>query len=200
VARQQQEEGDGRQRLRGWLLYDGVRGWKYLRKLRQNAKPDDKLFLHNHRDEMRKLLEACGCGEEVVTGMLRNARSLRSMGLSLRLMKVPTPPVQRPVAMGTDVPATLMNFYIQCHPDKAVGRIIGFGGDEKDERPRARKSQKLKELPSSERMLNRFRRQIPVDEMKDNDDIYGEDQEIAGDGVSTTTSRPALHLVARKKR
>jgi integrase len=36
------------ERLRGWLLYDGVRGWKYLRKLRPNAKPDEKLFLHRH--------------------------------------------------------------------------------------------------------------------------------------------------------
>lgn len=33
-------------------------------------------------------------------------------------------------------------------------------------------------------MLNRHRRQIRIDEMKDNDDVYGEDQEAVGDGLS----------------
>jgi hypothetical protein len=93
-----------------------------------------------------------------------------------------------------------MNFYIQINPDKAVGRVIGFRGDEKDERPRARKSQKLKELESSERSLNRHRRRIRIDEMKDNDDIYGEDWGTVDEGLSTTVSRPALRLVGRKKR
>jgi integrase len=79
------------ERLRGWLLYDGVRGWKYLRRLRPNAKPDDRLFLHNHVDEMRTLLESCNVREDDVTRMLRNARSLRSTGLSLRLDEGPDP-------------------------------------------------------------------------------------------------------------
>ena len=187
------------ERLRGWLLYDGVRGWKYLRKFRPDAKPDDNLFLHRHVDEMRRLLESCNVREDDVTGMLRNARSLRSTGLSLRLDEGPDPAYNDLSQWARTSPQQLMNFYIQLHPDKAVGRIIGFRGDEKEERPRARKSQKLKELPSSERMLNRYRRQIRIDEMKDNDDIYGEDRETVDEELSVT-SRPALRLVARKKR
>jgi integrase len=187
------------ERLRGWLLYDGVRGWKYLRKLRPNAKPDNKLFLSTHVDEMKNLLEACGVREEEVTGMLRNARSLRSTGLSLRLDEGPDPAYNDLSQWARTSPQQLMNFYIQLHPDKAVGRIIGFRGDEKDERPRARKSQILKELPSSERMLNRHRRQTRIDEMKDNDDVYGvgPDDDVIEEPAPTSAK---LRLVAGKKR
>jgi hypothetical protein len=130
--------------------------------------------------------------------MLRNARSLRSTGLSLRLDEGPDPAYNDLSQWARTSPQQLMNFYIQLHPDKAVGRIIGFRDDE-DERPRARKSEKLKQLPSSERMLQRHRRQIRIDEMKDNDDVYGVtlDDDVIEEPAPT---RAPLRIVGGKKR
>jgi hypothetical protein len=77
----------------GWLLYDGVQGSNICRRSIQNAAPEDKLFTEKHPDGLQMLLESCDppLRHDVVTGVARSSRSLRSTGISLRLEEGPDP-------------------------------------------------------------------------------------------------------------
>ena len=64
-----------------------VPAFRRIQKRRGDAGPDESLFLHHHRDSFRELLTACGMRQ--TDRGLRDSKSLRPTGISLRLDKGP---------------------------------------------------------------------------------------------------------------
>lgn len=116
----------GGQREEGFGLYDAVTAFKLLRAARPDAKPDDPLFLENHRDGMKHLLVAAGLRTDAKTGRTRDAKSLRQTGISLRLDYGPTPDYRDIAKWARTSPAMIATFYDQTHPQQSVERIAGF--------------------------------------------------------------------------
>jgi hypothetical protein len=178
----------------GWALYDGVVGFKYLQKVYPKADPDEPLFRERHRDGFRLLLETCDppLRHDLVTGMARSTKSLRSTGISLRLAEGDNLTHDDVAVWARTSPAQIKDWYDQIDPNAKVERVAGFRGDSENEPEREKKAR---------RDLNRVRKQVRIEEMADNDDVFGvnESDEPWEEGLSTT-SRANLRLVARKKR
>jgi integrase len=113
------------EREEGWALYDGVVGYKLLKRLRPRAKSDEDLFLEKHRDGMRLLLEACGVRDDLVRGMTRDSKSLRQTGISMRLEMGPDPSYNDIAKWARTSPVQIAKFYDQTHPEHSVRRIAG---------------------------------------------------------------------------
>jgi hypothetical protein len=146
------------QREEGWAMYDGVVGFRLLKRLYPDAKPDDKLFRESHRDAMRELLEAAGVREDVVRGMTRDRKSLRQTGISLRLDMGPDPSYNDIAKWARTSPVQIASFYDQIHPETAVKRIAGF-------------------RKTGDAGLDSARAQLARESTMDDDSVYGEDQE-----------------------
>ena len=122
-------------REHGWLIYDGVTGFRMWKALNPNAKPDDKLFAAgdylggfkalmigdpDFKDmDLREVL----IDDRVET---RSLRSLRQTGISMRLDLGPDPSY-RDIAKWSRTKAThIEDFYDQTHAKESVKRITGF--------------------------------------------------------------------------
>jgi len=152
-------------RERGWALNDGVVGFKYLQTVYPNPKPEDPLFKEEHPELLKKLLQSCNLREDVVSGMTRDAKSLRSTGMSLRLQEDSDPSYTDIAEWARTKPQHIFDFYDQVDPDWRMRRMVG--GDD-DLTPREKKSRED---------LKKLRKQMAKAEMMDNDDHMGEDQE-----------------------
>src|SRR5262249_22582333 len=79
----------GGQREDGYGMFGAVSAFKAMLKERRpgeegGAKPDDPLFTEQHREGIKELLQAANLREDA-EGRLRDAKSLRQTGISLRL-------------------------------------------------------------------------------------------------------------------
>jgi hypothetical protein len=120
------------------------------------------------------------------------SRSLRSTGISLRLAEGDDPSYNDLAAWARTSPGAISDWYDQVNPNAKAERVAGFRGDKDDESPRAKESR---------RQASRLRKQIRLEEMADNDDVFGvtDDDDVLEEPVRAT-SRAALRIVARKKR
>lgn len=116
---------DGRTTEEGFGMYGAVPAFRRIRKRRTDAKPDDFLFVHHHRDGFRELLEACGM-RETDRGK-RDSKSLRPTGISLRLDLGPANPDFRALAKVVRTsPEMIHKFYDQTRPAELLDRVMGF--------------------------------------------------------------------------
>ena len=116
----------GGKREDAYGLFGAVTAFKAMQTARPDAKPDDPLFLENHREGMKELLAAAGLRTDA-DGRTRDAKSLRQTGISMRLDLGPANPDYRDIAKWARTsPAMIATFYDQTHPKAAVERIAGF--------------------------------------------------------------------------
>jgi integrase len=114
---------DGRTREEGFAVYGAVPAFRRIRKRHPDAKPDDPLFIHHHRDGFRELLEACGM-RETDRGK-RDLKSLRPTGVSLRLDLGPANPDFRKFAkIIRTSPEMIREFYDQTHPEESLDHYL----------------------------------------------------------------------------
>lgn len=112
-------------REEAYALYDGVIGFKLLQSQRQNAKPEDPLFLEKHRDGMRELLVDADLRLNA-DGISRDAKSLRQTGISMRLDLGPSPDYRDIAKWARTSVGQIGKFYDQTHPKASVERVTGF--------------------------------------------------------------------------
>jgi hypothetical protein len=157
-----------RGREHGWLLYEGVKGFRLLKSLRPATKPDDLLF---PQKSYRTAFEGLLTGDEDDADLrevrvddrveLRSLRSLRQTGISMRLDMGPDPSY-RDIAKWARTHAThIESFYDLTHPKDSIKRITGFRREPVDPRVTAE--------------IEKMRSQLaaPID----TDDHMGEDRE-----------------------
>jgi hypothetical protein len=149
-----------RNRRKGWALFDGVTGYKFLRKLYPNAKPDENLFKYDNGRSIVELLKACGEREDPKTGMTRDAKSLRPTGISLRLMMESDPSYNDLADWARTHPDHIRDFYNQVDEEWRVRRMLKRQHETPAERERRE-------------TLEKVRRQIAIEAMRDNDDVFG---------------------------
>lgn len=119
----------------GWLIYDGVTGYRLWKSLNPDAKPDDRLFqcedylggfkelMLGDKDFADMDLREVLIDDKVET---RSLRSLRQTGISMRLDLGPDPSY-RDIAKWARTKAThIEDFYDQTHAKESVKRITGF--------------------------------------------------------------------------
>jgi hypothetical protein len=80
----------GRQREDAYGLFGAVSAFKAMKSERSDAKPNDPLFLENHREGMKELLDKAGLRYDK-EGRTRDSKSLRQTRISLRLELGPNP-------------------------------------------------------------------------------------------------------------
>jgi len=125
---------DGRTREKGFGVYGAVPAFRRIRKRHPDAKPDDSLFIHHHRDGFRELLEACGM-RETEKGK-RDLKSLRPTGVSLRLDLGPANPDFRAFAkIIRTSPEMVRDFYDQTDPEELLDSYLGMRDEKTDTRP-----------------------------------------------------------------
>lgn len=115
----------GGKREYGYGLYGAVSAFKAMQRARTGARPDDKLFLEQHRDGVRQLLIAAGLRAHE-DGRTRDAKSLRQTGISLRLELSPNPDYRHIARWARTSPAMILAFYDQTHPETSAEAIAGF--------------------------------------------------------------------------
>lgn len=120
----------GGQREDGYGMFGAVSAFKAMRRDRcfgeeGGAKPDDPLFLEQHREGIKELFTEAGVRESA-DGMTRDAKSLRQTGISLRLELGPNPDYRDIAKWARTSPAMVASFYDQTHPRQSVERIVGF--------------------------------------------------------------------------
>ncbi|HUR35952.1 MAG TPA: hypothetical protein VM032_19250 [Vicinamibacterales bacterium] len=76
----------GGRREEAYGMFGAVSAFKAMRAERPDAKPDDPLFLENHREGMKELLDKAGLRYDA-EGRTRDSKSLRQMGISMGSMK-----------------------------------------------------------------------------------------------------------------
>lgn len=115
----------GGQREDGYGMFGAVSAFKAMKRERPDAKPDDRLFLEQHREGIKDLFTVAGL-REAADGMTRDAKSLRQTGISLRLELGPNPDYRDIAKWARTSPAMIASFYDQTHPQQSVERIVGF--------------------------------------------------------------------------
>jgi integrase len=115
----------GGRREDAYGMFGAVSAFKAMQKARPDAKPDDPLFVENHRDGMTELLVATDLRTSE-DGRTRNAKSLRQTAISLRLDLGPNPDYRDIAKWARTSPAMIATFYDQTHPQLSVERIVGF--------------------------------------------------------------------------
>lgn len=115
----------GGKRENGYGMFGAVTAFKAMKMARPDAKPDDLLFLENHREGMKELLLKAGLRNDE-DGRTRDAKSLRQTGISLRLDLAPNPDYRDIAKWARTSPAMIATFYDQTHPQLSVERIVGF--------------------------------------------------------------------------
>jgi hypothetical protein len=133
---------DGKTYEDGYGMYGAVPAFRRIQKRRPNARPDESLFIHHHRDSFRELLTACGM-RQTDRGK-RDLKSLRPTGISLRLDKGPKNIDFRDLAKVVRTsPDMIHKFYDQTHPSESLGRVVGFReADEEGKKDTARRRKK----------------------------------------------------------
>lgn len=120
----------GGRREDAYGMFGAVSAFKAMQRERPNAKPEDKLFLENHREGMKELLNQAHLREDA-EGRTRDSKSLRQTGISLRLDLGPNPDYRDIAKWARTSPAMIATFYDQTHPQSSVERIVGFRPVEK---------------------------------------------------------------------
>lgn len=115
----------GGQREEAYGMFGAVNAFKNMRSSRPDAKPDDKLFLENHREGIKELLIKANLRTDA-EGRTRDSKSLRQTGISLRLDLGPNPDYRDIAKWARTSPAMIATFYDQTHPQQSVERIVGF--------------------------------------------------------------------------
>lgn len=106
-------------------MFGAVTAFKAMKAARPEAKPDDPLFLENHREGIKELLIKAKL-RTAAEGRTRDAKSLRQTGISLRLDLAPNPDYRDIAKWARTSPAMIATFYDQTHPQLSVERIGGF--------------------------------------------------------------------------
>ena len=109
-----------------YILYGGVFAYKELTASRPDAKPDELLFTENHRDGMKELLIEAKLRIDAKTGRMRDSKSLRQTGISMRLEKRGGIDYRDIAKWARTSVAMIEQFYDQTHPQQSVERITGF--------------------------------------------------------------------------
>jgi integrase len=91
--------------------------------------PDEKVFLHHHRDGFRELVITAGLrnvkGDDDGPGQTRDLKSLRPTGITLRL-DGPNAPNYRDIAKWARTSVAMVEkFYDQSQPEQHVNRVLG---------------------------------------------------------------------------
>ncbi|MBP7570761.1 MAG: hypothetical protein KBA95_11940 [Acidobacteria bacterium] len=121
---------DGETTEVGFGMYGAVPAFRRIRKRHPEAKPDDPLFVHHHRDGFRELLELLKM-RQTDRGK-RDLKSLRPTGISLRLDLGPANPDLRALAkIVRTSPDMIHKFYDQTRPAELLDRVMGFRKTEK---------------------------------------------------------------------
>lgn len=115
----------GGKREEAYGMFGAVNAFKNMRAARPDAKPDDPLFLENHREGIKELLIKANLRVDK-EGKTRDAKSLRQTGISLRLDLGPNPDYRDIAKWARTSPAMIATFYDQTHPQQSVERIVGF--------------------------------------------------------------------------
>lgn len=115
----------GGKREEAYGMFGAVNAFKNMRTSRPDAKPDDPLFLENHREGVKELLIQAGLRTDK-DGKTRDSKSLRQTGISLRLDLGPNPDYRDIAKWARTSPAMIAAFYDQTHPQQSVERIAGF--------------------------------------------------------------------------
>ena len=115
----------GGKREEAYGMFGAVSSFKAMKAARPDAKPDDPLFTENHRDGITELLTKAALRSDA-DGRIRNAKSLRQTGISLRLDLGPNPDYRDIAKWARTSPAMIAVFYDQTHPQQSVERIVGF--------------------------------------------------------------------------
>ena len=115
----------GGKREEAYGMFGAVNAFKNMRAARPEAKPDDPLFLENHREGIKELLIKANLRVDK-EGKTRDAKSLRQTGISLRLDLGPNPDYRDIAKWARTSPAMIASFYDQTHPQQSVERIVGF--------------------------------------------------------------------------
>ncbi len=115
----------GGKREEAYGMFGAVSAFKAMKAARPDARPDDRLFLENHREGMKELLEKAGLRTDS-EGRTRDSKSLRQTGISLRLELGPNPDYRDIAKWARTSPAMIAAFYDQTHPRSSVERIVGF--------------------------------------------------------------------------
>jgi integrase len=135
----------GGQREFAYAMFEAIVAFKEMRAARPDAKPDDKLFLENHRDGIKELLTIAELRTDARTGRTRDAKSLRPTGISLRLEKGDNPSYRDIARWARTSAAMVEDFYDQTHPRRSAERVAGFRKREPKKRaprPKARQDAK----------------------------------------------------------
>lgn len=125
----------GGHREEAYGMFGAVNAFKNMRSARQDAKPDDPLFLENHREGIKELLIKANLRVDK-EGKTRDSKSLRQTGISLRLDLGPNPDYRDIAKWARTSPAMIATFYDQTHPQQSVERIVGFRKREKPAKTR----------------------------------------------------------------
>ena len=120
----------GGQREEAYGMFGAVSAFKAMQRERPDAKPDEKLFLEQHREGIKELLITAKLRTNA-DGRTRDAKSLRQTGISLRLELGPNPDYRDIAKWARTSPAMIASFYDQVHPEHSVERIVGFRRREK---------------------------------------------------------------------
>jgi hypothetical protein len=115
----------GGRREEAYGMFGAVNAFKNMRAARPDAKPDDNLFLENHREGIKELLIKANLRTDA-EGRTRDSKSLRQTGISLRLDLGPNPDYRDIAKWARTSPAMIAAFYDQTHPQSSVERIVGF--------------------------------------------------------------------------
>jgi len=115
----------GGKREEAYAMFGAVNAYKNMKASRPDAKPDDPLFLENHREGIKELLIKAKLRVDK-DGKTRDAKSLRQTGISLRLDLGPNPDYRDIAKWARTSPAMIATFYDQTHPQQSVERIVGF--------------------------------------------------------------------------
>jgi integrase len=115
----------GGRREDAYGMFGAVTAFKAMKAARPDAKPDDPLFLENHREGIKELLIKAKL-RTAAEGRTRDAKSLRQTGISLRLDLAPNPDYRDIAKWARTSPAMIATFYDQTHPQLSVERIVGF--------------------------------------------------------------------------
>jgi hypothetical protein len=108
------------------LGHDAVRAFVLLKKIHPEAKLDDVVFREQHREGMKKLLNAVGLRSDAKTGRTRDSKSLRPTGISLRLDESRTPSYRDVAKWARTSPAMIFAFYDQTHREQSAERIVAW--------------------------------------------------------------------------
>jgi integrase len=127
----------GGQREHAFGLYGAVYAFKAMRVARPDAKPEELLFLENHREGMKELLTDAKLRIDPKTKRTRDAKSLRPTGISMRLDRGDNVSLRNVARWARTSVAMVEKFYDQTHPEQIVGQVAGFRRREpKKETPR----------------------------------------------------------------